>query len=632
MTIADTLMNSAVANADSMRTGAQTELGLAIQKLGYPMTIGYGSMTVNQIDSDFTLGAVPVYDGAHYIAPQMTFGEVPTMDPVPGMEVGSAPTLTATQPSFVEPLRPSQLPEFTGTAPSVTDITVPAAPDALYGMNLVPPTLSDITVPPAPSVVLPEFAATAPDTNIAAPTDFSAVFAQNYSNASVSMRAALESEVDAQLLKINPEYHNQMAALEARLTTYMAGGTALPVAVEQAIFNRARDKTNGEYLQARDGIWAEGAKRGFTIPGGAQYSALNQARQAAADNNARAAMDVSLKQAELEQNNIQFAMTQSAELRKAVMGALNAWFGNLIQLNGQGLEYARDLLQASIALYDTMVKIATARIEIYKAEAQVYEIRLKAVMAVYDVYQAEIRALEAQVNVDRARVDAFTAQAGAYGALANAYRAVIEGVVAKAQLEKIKADIFGEQVRAFSAQVGAKQAEWQGFTAQVQGEVAKQGAFETQVRAYGEQVRARATEIQGYEAQVRAITAKNEGAYRTYGAAVQAFTALIGGQSEAVKADVTAFEGQVRSYIASATAEEARVKAKIAGYQATVSNQIGLYNTNAQIAIASAHGYNTYMTQAANVAVGAAQVYSNMASSAMSGINALGANIYNQTA
>lgn len=627
MSIATELINIALNNANNMRSGAQSALGAALGTLDSPSILIPGTLTVNEIRSEFDLGEVPQFGGQHYNAPAENFGDRPELDPTPTPSYGVAPVLTASKPAFRDPLRPSSLPGFYKSAPTIGDLTVPPSPDALSSMNLVPPTLTDIVVPPAPSVVLPEFLATAPNTDIAAPTDFAATFAANYANMSVSMRNNLNAAVDAYLNKINPEFSTQMARLESKLAEYLEGGTGLSPEVEQAIFNRARDKTNGEYLRTRDQIMKDGAAAGFTIPGGAQYAALARARQGAADNNARAALDIAIKQAELEQANVQFAVTQSANLRGVVLNAAAAFLSSMVQINGQALEYSRDVLQAAIALYDTMVKIATARIEIYKAEAQVYEVRLRAVLAVYDVYQAEIKSLEAQVNVDRARVDAFRAQADAYGALANAYKATIDGVMAKAQIEKIRVDAFGAEVQAYSAEVGGKQAEWQGFVAQVNGESAKQQAYGEEVRAFGAETDAYKTRVGAFATEVQAVATKNEGALKVYQAAIQAYTALVNGASESAKAEVMSFETTLRGYIASAQAEEAKARSNIAAAEATIRNQIGLYSTNVQLAIASADGYNKYMTSAAGVAVSAAGVYANMASSAMAGVNALGADI-----
>jgi hypothetical protein len=578
-----------------------------------------------QIGSDFNLGDAPEFHGQHYIPPNKDFGPRPTPDPNPPPDYGDAPRLTAQPPRFDEPLYPSEMRPFTKTPPSPDGPTVPPPPAALSNLNFAPPVLVPITVPPAPSVHLPEFAAVAPDTSIEAPADFEAKFAANYAGMSVSMRNSLDAAVDAHLSKINPEYSAQMAALEAKLSKYMAGGTALPIEVEQAIYNRARDKTNAEYLKSRDQIMKEGASRGFTIPGGAQYSALAQSRQAAADNNARAAMDIAIKQAEMEQQNIQFAMAQSANLRGVVLQAAASFLSSLVQINGQAIEYARDVLSAAIALYDTMVKLATVRIEIYKAEAQVYETRLRSVLAIYDVYQAEIRGIEAQVHVDQARVEAFTAQMNGYGALANAYKAQIDGVVAQAQVEKLKADIFGAEVSAYSAEVGAKQAEWQGFTARVQGESAKQQAYGEQVRAYAAEVEGYRTRISAWGEEIKGVTVRNEGALKTYEAAIQAYIAQVQGASTSAKAEVESFATTLHGYVARANAEEARAKANIQAAAANQSALIAVRDANNKTVLATSSAYNTYMTNSAGVAVNAANVYSSMAGSAMAGISALGA-------
>jgi hypothetical protein len=632
MSVASDLMSAAVANANTMRTDAQASLDKALATMGEPMIIHPGAIPITPLKLDFTPGDVPQYGGPHYTEPKQDFGKAPDMVPIPAptyQPIG--PKLDARNPGYTDPATPAGLRTFDDKPPTPADLTVPPSPDALTNFDFTPPVPREIVVPDTPHPSLPEFSAQRPNTDLTPPSDLATTFEQNYQNISPSMRQALNAEMDAQLNKINPGYTSQLAALEARLNTYIAGGTALPVSVEQNIYNRARDKTNDEYLNTRDTVWQEGAKRGFTIPGGAQFSALTQARQAAADNNAHAAMDIATKQAEMEQNNIQFALTQSQTLRVAVMGAMNAWFGSLIQLNGQGLEYARDVLQATIALYDTKVKLATAAIEIYKADAQVYEVRLKAVLAVYDVYRAEIEGLKAQVEVDHAKVELYSARMSALGALANAYRATIDGVVAKASIEKIKVDIFGAQVQAFSAEVGAKQAEWTGFTAQVNGKTAAISAYGEEVRAYGTEVQARGTEIQAYEAQVRAATAQNEGAYRVYTAAVQAWSEQVRGMSVSVQAEVSSFEATLHAYVAKVTASEAFARLGLQEQETVLRAAIAQYDTDARVLIASANGYNNYMKAAADVAVSAGTVYGNMAGSAMAGIGTLAAEINQQT-
>ena len=624
----DTVISSIMANAATMRTEASAALDAAVATITPPQDFNpepyaYTGWQGYQVG----VGAVPTFAGEHYIAPQKTFGTAPSVEPVPLSEFGAVPVLSAQNPGFTSPTDPAELETFNVPDPVTNDITIPTMPSALESIDVTPPTLSTIVVPTAPSVTLPEFTAEVPDTNIAAPTDFATQYAANYNTMSVAMRNSLNDALDAELVKLNPEYHTQMALLESKLATYINGGTALTEEVEQAIYNRARDKTNAEYLKSRDMIFVEGAARGFTIPSGAQMSSLANARQAAADNNARAAMDIAIKQAEMEQNNIQFAMTQSANLRAAILGTVMSWMGGMIQLNGQSMEYARDVMQAAIALYETMVKIVTARIEVYKAQAQVYEIELKSVLAVYDVYQAQIKALEAQVNIDRAKVDAFSAQMSAYGALANAYHAAIQGAAAAAQIERLKVDIYEAKVRTFGAKVASKQAEWQAFESKVRGEIAKMSAYETEVRAYSAEVQGFESSVQAYKTQVEAVSTKNEAAYKVFTAAVQAYVAEVQGASESSKAEITQFEATLGAYKAEQEAWQGANRINLESMLGEQRLAQAQYAMNADVVRGAATAYSSYTLQAASAMTQAAGVYGNMAGSAMAGVNGLAASV-----
>jgi hypothetical protein len=101
----------------------------------------------------------------------------------------------------------------------------------------------------------------------------------------------------------------------------------------------------------------------------------------------------------------------------------------------------------------------------------------------------------------------------------------------------------------------------------------------------------------------------------------------VGGASEAVKAEVAAYSGQIQGYVASATAAESVARVQISEREMQLRSETSRYGVDANTAIATMTSYNSYMTGAAGVAVNAAGVYSNMALSAMAGVNALGADI-----
>jgi len=589
------------------------------------------NLPLSLTDVNFDIGEVPQYQGAAFVEPESP-GAAPSLREVPDLTLPATPTNTAQKPVIRTPQTPSQLAHFNKQAPTLSGISVPAAPAALQNLALLtPPTLTDITVPGAPVVQIPEFDAIRPNTTLQDPGNLEAQFRQDFRDQAGSMARALEGEIDAYLSKINPQFHSQMAAIEDRLARYLDGGTGFTPAVENAIWNRAVDKIDGEFRRARDTAYEDAARRGFTLPTGALHSTLMQSRQAAADASARAAMDIAIKQAEIEQANLQFAVTQSANLRQVALQATQSWAGNLVQINGQALEFAKGVLQAAVQLYDIQAKTVQVRVQLYQAEAEVYQHRLKAALAIYDAYQAHIEGLKAQVSVDAARVQAFQAQASGYAALANAYKAVIDGVATKAQIEKLKVEAFGAEVNAFQAQVQAKTAEWQGFKAQLEGETIKIDAYGKEVQAYGQEVEAYRAQVQAQTTTIQAVSTANEAAARTYQASVGAYSALVQGRSTVVEAEIKSFESTLKAWTAGVQAQESEARVKIANNQANAQATISAYGQNTHLALANMEMNYKRMNDMARVGVSGAEVFGKMASSALSGMNSLAASIENQS-
>ena len=619
-----TVISEQVTLAQTLSAAAFSAISAAIGPIGTGFTSGGGErLVLTPVPREsLGIGAPPQYSGYHYTNPGKTYGDPPSFEEFPGPDYGSAPTDTAVKPVLVTPQTPAQLADFLKDAPTLANIVLPTAPS--IPSVFTPPTLTDIILPTAPQLgTLPVFDAVRPEANFDAPDNLDKVTEQQFSLASNNMRRVLESEIDVYLAKINPEYHTQMAAIEAKLTWYLAGGTALPVAVEQAIWNRARDKTGAEYLKARDQIMKEGASKGFTIPGGAQYSALNQSRQNAADNNARAAMDIAVKQAEMEQANMQFAVKQSADLRSMAVNATVGMAGTLAQINAQALDYAKSIVSALIEVFDAKIKLVTTLVEIYRADAEVYGTRLRAALVMFEVYKTEMEGAKIAAEVDQARVAAFSAQVQAWGAVAALYKAQVEGAMAAAELEKLKVSIFSAEVQAYSARVAGKEAEWRGYAAQIQGEAEKGQAYSAEVQADAERVRAWEAKIQGYKARVEAIASKNESAARVYTASVQGYAAAVQGEAAAVQAETSAFDATIRAYSAEAQAAEAQAKLGLSANETNLRSAIQLYDLVTHKQMHDMDLVTQKIQRQAEVAVSAGQVLAGMSSSATAGINSL---------
>lgn len=584
-----------------------------------------GNLNVNLGFDTLSFEKAPMFQGSEFREPTRP-GEAPQARDIPSIDIGKGePGEAPVQPVVTDPNLPTALTMTVPSAPSLAVPDVPDMPSILRSFEFEPPKITDVVVPTAPKVSVPEFKATKPTLDLTPPEDLEEQFRLDFADQSHRLRSDLEASIDAQLAKINPRFHEQMAAIETRLAKYVEGGTALAPHIETAIWERGADKNLREYLRTRDAAYQEGAGRGFTIPGGALFSAAVQARQAAADNNARMAAEIAIKQAELEQQNLQWAVVQSTNLRQMVLGVTQQWASNLVQLNGHALEFAKGVMQSVISLYDIRVKMASAQVEVYKAEAMVFDSMLRAVLAEYQVYEAQVSALKAQVSVDEARVQAFSAKMNGLAVMANAYKAAVDSVSARAQIEKMKVEIFGTQVQAYSAALQGKSAEWEAYKAQLQGNSEKWRAYQAESQGYAEKVRAWQASITAQGAAAESISLENRSRLAAYEAQVKAYNALIDAEATRVKTDVIGYEAELKGYVAEQQAKVEEAKANYERVKATGELALSKYKTDSEVVMQSASLEYRRMSDTAQVILGGANSYAQMAGSALSGMNSMAA-------
>lgn len=612
------------ANIVSQAVSAMGAATQAVQQVGF-IVPGNVSVTLPAAPSGTLDLTLPEFSPVDLVLPASP-GAAPTFQDISNFEAGNAPLLTATPPTIDLPTQPSQLAGFTEAAPSInTSIAFPDPPSELLHPILDAPVLPNRDEPDKPQTLIPSFTATAPTGMPDAPSDLTASFDAAYRNAAPSTITMLNGQVDAFIAKNNPRYFEQMAAIEAQLAKYLQGGTGLNADVENAIYERARSKNSAEARRVRDATYAESAARGFTVPGGAVMSAIQQARQAGADNNATAAREIVVMQAQMEQQNLQFAVTASTGLRQSILSASLNYHQNLIGINGQALDYAKTVLSSIIEMYNAGVRAFGAKLDAYRAEAAVYDTKLKAAMAGIEVYRAEIDALQAMVNVDRAKVEVYQARIGVLNTLANVYRSQIDAVVGRTSLEKLKLEVFQARVQTYATQVQAKNSEWQGYTAAIEGQTAKAKIFSLQVEAYGAQIIGYKATIEGKSAAVQSQALTNKARAEQYSSMLSGYSAVVQATGEVAR---TKLENQRQTVIAfSAQAQAAVAKAHVS---------LGYYDSAARVAIKNAElkmttqiqeaeSRRAYGNTIASLSTSNAHTLTGAANAAMSGMNTLAA-------
>ena len=573
----------------------------------------------------------PVLGGYTFDVGQFPSEAPPDYQDISAFEAGQIPVFTANAPTIKLPSAPSQLAAFTTPTPTInTSITFPDPPDSLRNPTFTAPTIVDRVAPSKPNVVLPVFDAQRPTGIPDAPENLEQRFATSYRDAAPATIALLNSYVDAQMTKINPRFNEQMARIETQLQKYLDGGTGLSPAVENAIYERAKGKNSADSLRVRDATYAEAAGRGFTMPPGFAMSAIQQARQAGADNNARAAAEIVVMQAEMEQRNLQFAVTTSAALRGTVMNAVLSYMQNLISINGQALDYAKSNLSAIIETYNTAVKVYSLQLEAYKVDASVFEVRLKSALAGIELYQVEIKALEALTNVDRAKVDVYKARIDALTGLAAVYRVQIEAAQGKANLEKLKIDLFQSQVQGYSALVQAKNAEWQGYRAGVDGEQAKAQLFAIEAQAYSAQVAGFRAATEAQAETVKAAGATNEARARQFAAQVSAYSAVVQAGGEVARTQLENQRQEIVAFQAQTAAATANAQVQLERYRAVSMVDIENAKFKLSTQLAEANDKRSFNDLLARLGTASATISANLAGAALSGMNTLAAQTVQQ--
>ena len=393
------------------------------------------------------------------------------------------------------------------------------------------------------------------------------------------------------------------ATLLDRITN---GGTGIPAAAENAIWDRQRER---EFIAGDDAIrdLERMESMGFAMPPGVYLDARLRVNTEMRARQISLGREIMIKQAELEMENIRQSLTVATQLEGTLVSYNN-------QVEQRLFEASKYATEAGIEIYNAKVRAYGAFLDAYKTKVAIYEARIRGELAKVEVYKAQLQAEEAKAQINNALVQQYKVQTDAALANVEVFKARVLAIQSKAELEKLKINIFGEQVRAYTAKISAYTAGVEGFRATVQAEGAKQEAFKAQVAAYAAKVDAVVkvidARIEEYKGKVMAKTAEWEGykaAYQGEASRAQAITS--GNQSliEGYKAEVASVTGynevltkqwQVSIDQAQRTSEIAVAAAKANGELYMTSRALALdaakvgSQVSAQIAAASLNAVN----------------------------------------
>lgn len=203
-------------------------------------------------------------------------------------------------------------------------------------------------------------------------------------------------------------------AMAWTVNTITNGGTGIPAAVEDQIWQRSRDRIQRSSTQAQNSAYADFAARGFSLPPGALAAQLDGLRAEGIMKLSEASRDTAIKQIEVEIDNIKFAVKLAIDTRlKAIEVA-----ADYIKAMALGPEIAAKLVDKT---QDAQARLIAATADYYRARLSRDELSYKAWATLM-----EQKGKDGSVNINGwnqgidAKVRAAIGAADAYGKTAQA--------------------------------------------------------------------------------------------------------------------------------------------------------------------------------------------------------------------
>jgi hypothetical protein len=107
------------------------------------------------------------------------------------------------------------------------------------------------------------------------------------------------------------------------VNTITNGGTGIPAAIEDQIWQRARTRIIKEGSRVEAQLTSGFAAKGFSLPPGVMNKGIKEIRHAQLSSLGEQSTDIAVKQIEIEITNIKFAVEKGLETRIAAIGAAN---------------------------------------------------------------------------------------------------------------------------------------------------------------------------------------------------------------------------------------------------------------------------------------------------------------------
>jgi hypothetical protein len=439
--------------------------------------------------------------------------------------IGNAPSFNEADPSVNLPSPPSPLDIFLPVKNFTvnTDVDFPITPNLVLPTI---PTLVDLNIPTPQDIAIPLFDQPFPTSNSLVIPGVTFGFSET------------------------PYQSDLLNKVKLTLLNRLNGGTGLSPIVEEALWNRGRDREARASLLAERTLLDERASAGWDRPQGSLLSSLDGIIQETQAKIIELNREILIKQADLEQTNLQNSIQQTISLE----GVLISQYNETVKRAFEVAKYTQDV---AIEIFKLAVNKYNSELEAYKAFATAYSARVQAELSKVEIFKAQIDAERLKGDINEQNIKIYVASLEGIKSNVEIYKTLIGAVSEKLKAEALKVEVYKSEVEAYSEGVKAKATEYGAYSEQIKGELAKVEIFDSKVKAFTGRMQAYAAESDVKIKKAEIDSSLNELKIKQFSALVDAFIKQVQADQLIYQSAVDIYRGETQMYLADVGASNA---------------------------------------------------------------------------
>lgn len=531
--------------------------------------------------------------------------DLPNIDPT---SFGSISGGSVDRPSLeaLPGLRDVDVPEF---VPSFTNLTIPDAPTVKdHGLPPDAPDRVDVTLPADPTITIPS----PPQLDDLAIPAFTGM---SIPGLDVEDPTFEGTPLPTGLNWVEPEYKPEILdEVVLQIRKLWEGGSGIPAAVEQAMWDRAAERENLEVKRAVSEAGLEFSRRGFFLPSGLLAARVDNIRNEALLKKNSLHRELTIQIAQWQVENVRFAVEQG-------IAAENVFVNLFDNATNRILEAAKIHVDAQLRIYDAKVALYNAAISKMQIKTAVFEARVRAELAKVDIFKAEIDAALAKGQMNELRLKAYESMVRAITARVEIYKAQMQGANIKSEVARNNIEAYKAEVQAYAEGIQADKVRFEAYESQVRGEAAKGGIIDAEARAYS-------ALIQGKIAAGDIDTKRLDAVVRSNAARIDEFRGYIDlektriqSQLASIEASSKAYTADTQRFMAMASAQSEKAKLGVAAKEAEIRTNVSYYQAQMQAYAARMEMMIKQAQLAIDAMKAAGQLSSTLAAGAMAGVS-----------